>query len=349
LPAASAPSGKEIVKRPFLIAAVFVCVVLIGIGAWNYFTVSRPFIQATTGNENVRAWVHYQYYLNASVLSFDLRETGTSSMMDVFVVFLQSAKVLQAHKFDKVELQYRGHTRFLIDGAYFTQLGSALTFHDPFYTITGRTSPLNPPTTSSFMSNLYRPDGVKAFPEVRRTLARGSGLIGMLSQMTEEANEFGRELDQFHEFHRQWYLEKTSDSRSQPEMSPLQADSFFSNLTLRTLVAACGAGKQPLKEPNSLLGYPFGFFEFENDGSVLMFLLVHVPEEAAQGGATWTNTHRESTATNVERRKARVDYLMLAKLHSLTEGVSVQQYEGQEALKVIKYVPCLAKLAATQP
>ena len=195
-------------RRTLLIVPLFVCFALVGLGAWNYFTVSRP-VALVSGNQLARVWTHYQHYVNPSVLSFDLRTTGGSSMMDVYVVLLHSARALSSHHFQKVELLYHGHLRFILDGLYFKQLGNEYAFQSPFYTITGRTSPLNPPTSSIFTSHLLRPDGAKAFPELTQRVASGGGLVGMLSQMTDESDEFGKALDQFNEFSRVWYLEET--------------------------------------------------------------------------------------------------------------------------------------------
>ena len=178
-------------------------VVLVAIGAWNYWTVSRPVAQVS--GSRIRVWAHYQHYVNASILSFDLREIGQSSMMDVFVVLLQSAEALRSQNFQKVELQHQGNVRFLLDGSYFKQLGNELNYRSPLYTITGCMSPISC-GGRTFLSYLYRPDGTEAFPQSARRFVGGSGLVGMLSQMKEEADQFGSELDKFGEFHKQWYL-----------------------------------------------------------------------------------------------------------------------------------------------
>jgi hypothetical protein len=177
--------------KRLLIVALFVCVVFAVIGAWNYFTVSRP-VALANGNQQIRVWAHYQHYVNASVLSFDLRKTGGGSMMDVFMVFLRSANALASHSFQKVELQYRGNVRFLVEGTYFKQLGSE--GQNPIFTM------------RTFTSHLCRPDGAEVFPGLTRRFVGRSGLIGMLNQMTEDADQYSRELEQFSAFSEQWYL-----------------------------------------------------------------------------------------------------------------------------------------------
>jgi hypothetical protein len=105
------------VRPALLTLASLFCVALIGIGAWNYLTVLRP-VSVANGDHRIQASVHYQHYLNPSVLCFNLKQTQGSSMMDVFFVLLQSAKSLSSLKFDKVELQYRGDLRFILEGEF---------------------------------------------------------------------------------------------------------------------------------------------------------------------------------------------------------------------------------------
>jgi hypothetical protein len=144
-------------KRTPLIIIAFTAVGLICIGGWNYLTVVDP-VESTLAldsrNHGIDVRVHYQNYLNASVLAFDLRSvSGESSMADVFRVFLQSSKALRSHEFQKVELQYRGDVRFLLEGAYFKRLGDEYDIQNPVYTM------------RTFTSHLYRPGGTRAFHE----------------------------------------------------------------------------------------------------------------------------------------------------------------------------------------
>ncbi|HXS94149.1 MAG TPA: hypothetical protein VN736_06050 [Candidatus Limnocylindrales bacterium] len=162
---------------------IIVLMLLVGsIAGWNYITLSKP-VDTTLGqdsrNHGIEVRVHYHNYISPSVLSFDLRSvSGDNSMADVFRVFLQSSKALREHEFEKVELQYRGDVRFFLEGKYFKQLGSEFDFQNPVYTM------------RTFTSHLYRPDGTKAFPEWT------GGWLGVMT----------KELDQFSEFHKQWYL-----------------------------------------------------------------------------------------------------------------------------------------------
>ena len=169
-------------KRTILLLILLVGSAVGSIAAWNYLTLSRP-VDAALGmdsrNSGIEITVHYQSYISPTVLSFDLRSlSGQNSMADVFRVLLQSAKALREHEFQRVELLYRGDVRFLLEGKYFKQLGDEFDVQNPVYTM------------RTFSSHLYRPDGTKAFPEWT------GGWLGVMT----------KEMEQFNEFHKQWYL-----------------------------------------------------------------------------------------------------------------------------------------------
>jgi hypothetical protein len=211
-----------------LTVALLVCGALIAIGAWNYLTVSRP-VAVANGDQRIRASVHYQRYLNPSVLCFNLTETQGSSMMDVFLVFLRSARALNSRKFAKVELQYRGDLRFILDGEYFAQLG--YWNQDPVFLITGRASPIGSQLGAGFTSHIFRIDGTKAFPEVTRTSNFRAGLAGVLSGMTDQADAYGDALDQFRQFYEQWIGERPQSGADTPkpraELPPKQEEEIM--------------------------------------------------------------------------------------------------------------------------
>jgi hypothetical protein len=191
-----------------------ICVALIAISAWNYLTVLRP-VSVANGNHRIQASVHYQHYLNPSVLCFNLKETQGSSMMDVFLLLLQSAKALNSHKFTKVELQYRGDLRFMLDGEYFIELGSDN--QDPVFLITGMASPIGQQSIATFTSHLFRIDGAKAFPEATRTSAFRTGLAGALSDMTDQADAYGDALEQFRQFYELWVADRPQPGADKPK------------------------------------------------------------------------------------------------------------------------------------
>jgi hypothetical protein len=86
--------------------------------------------------------VSLQTRSNQSVLVYDLRAVAlTNSMADVFRVFLQFAQAEKSREFKSVELAFRGHLRFVIDGKYFKQMGEEFGTQNPVYTM--RTFPEN--------------------------------------------------------------------------------------------------------------------------------------------------------------------------------------------------------------
>jgi curved DNA-binding protein CbpA len=67
---------------------------------------------------------HYQYFVVPGVIVYDLRELSVKQTpIDVHTAFLEFAKKVKDKRFSRVELSYRGTTKFQIDGASFQKLG----------------------------------------------------------------------------------------------------------------------------------------------------------------------------------------------------------------------------------
>jgi len=67
---------------------------------------------------------HYQYWVVPGVVIYDLRQVGVrQTPLDVHTAFLEFAKKVKAKRYSRVELSYKGTTKFSIDGASFHQLG----------------------------------------------------------------------------------------------------------------------------------------------------------------------------------------------------------------------------------
>jgi hypothetical protein len=147
--------------------------------------------------------VSVQTRSNQSVLVYDLRAVAlTKSMADVFRVFLQFAQTEKSRQFKSVELAFRGHPRFLIDGKYFKELGEEFGTQNPVYTM------------RTFPENLSKPDGSRAYP------TWNGGLIGVVGKQTED----------FNDFHRQWWMEDVVASAAgaagtNPQLQPVSAPS----------------------------------------------------------------------------------------------------------------------------
>jgi len=71
---------------------------------------------------------HYQYYVVPGVVVYDLRTIGVrQTPIDVHTAFLEFAKKLRDKRYKRVELSYRGTTKFSIDGASFHKIGEEYT------------------------------------------------------------------------------------------------------------------------------------------------------------------------------------------------------------------------------
>ena len=67
---------------------------------------------------------HYQYWVIPGVVVYDLEELSfRQTPIDVHTAFLEFAKKLKAKRYSRVDLSFRGTTKFSIDGASFAKLG----------------------------------------------------------------------------------------------------------------------------------------------------------------------------------------------------------------------------------
>jgi hypothetical protein len=67
---------------------------------------------------------HYQYYVIPGVVVYDLEGLSfRQTPIDVHTAFLEFAKKLKEKRYSRVDLSYKGHTKFSIDGASFARLG----------------------------------------------------------------------------------------------------------------------------------------------------------------------------------------------------------------------------------
>lgn len=146
----------------------------------------REVSAADPRNAGISAWAHLKYGVLPGTLVFDLRGISpTNSMADVFRLLLQYAQTMQFSRFERVELAYRGQTRFVLEGDYFAQLGAEFGEQNPVYTM------------RTFTEHVYAPGGEAAFGTWT------GGLLGVL----------GKQLEDFNEFHRRWYLNDLARER----------------------------------------------------------------------------------------------------------------------------------------
>ena len=99
---------------------------LIGYSA-NVLLLQQPVNDIVRENSALRGMkvsAHYQYWVVPGVVVYDLEELSfRQTPIDVHTAFLEFAKKMKSKRYSRVDLSYRGTTKFSIDGASFTRLG----------------------------------------------------------------------------------------------------------------------------------------------------------------------------------------------------------------------------------
>lgn len=99
---------------------------LIGYSA-NVLLLQQPVNDILRENAALRGMkvsAHYQYWVIPGVVVYDLEELSfRQTPIDVHTAFLEFAKKLKAKRYSRVDLSYRGTTKFSIDGDAFARLG----------------------------------------------------------------------------------------------------------------------------------------------------------------------------------------------------------------------------------
>ncbi|MEO8378185.1 MAG: hypothetical protein ABI779_00850 [Acidobacteriota bacterium] len=103
---------------------------LIGYGA-NVLLLQQPvndILHENSALQGMKVSAHYQYWVIPGVVVYDLEELSMKQTpIDVHTAFLEFAKKMKAKRYSRVDLSYRGTTKFSIDGASFTRLGEEYT------------------------------------------------------------------------------------------------------------------------------------------------------------------------------------------------------------------------------
>lgn len=159
-----------------------VCALVVGVGVWNYVSVTRPVashLSSDPRNAKVSLWAYHQYGVVPSVLVVDLhRVDGEAAALDVLRVLFQSAESLKEAKFERVLLAYKGDAKLMMDGAHFRKIGQEFQTQNPVYTM--RTLP----------ENIHKLDGTAAY---------GTWTGGWLGVMGKQMEDLGK-------FSQDWYL-----------------------------------------------------------------------------------------------------------------------------------------------
>ena len=145
---------------------------LIGYSA-NLLLLQEPvndILRENAAFRGMKVSAHYQYYVIPGVVVYDLEGLSfRQTPIDVHTAFLEFAKKLKEKRYQRVDLSYRGTTKFSIDGASFMKLGQEY-------------------ANRNFEYVLYR---------VPRLFQPAEG--------TKPMPENGSERDTLLEFHRRWY------------------------------------------------------------------------------------------------------------------------------------------------
>lgn len=113
-------------KRKLVFVGTPLIAAIIGYSA-NAILLQQPVNQVLRENSAFRGMevsAHYQYYMVPGVVVYDLRTIGVrQTPIDVHTAFLEFAKRVRDNRYKRVELSYRGTTKFSIDGASFHKIG----------------------------------------------------------------------------------------------------------------------------------------------------------------------------------------------------------------------------------
>lgn len=169
-------------KKLYWILGIIVFMV-VGIYIFNYVTLIQPaanIVDKDSRNKGILYDVHYKLYVIPNTLEFNLKDVSSGkAAADVFRVFLQTASAFKNKNFKTVELQYKGTTKFVLKGDYYSQLGNEYESQNPIY------------LTRTFPENLYTPSEVKAYSQWE------GGLLGVTTKQMED----------FMDFNKKWYIE----------------------------------------------------------------------------------------------------------------------------------------------
>lgn len=99
---------------------------LIGYSA-NLFLLQEPvndILRENSAFHGMKVSAHYQYYVVPGVVVYDLEDLSfRQTPIDVHTAFLEFARELKEKRYSRVDLSYKGTTKFSVDGASFMKIG----------------------------------------------------------------------------------------------------------------------------------------------------------------------------------------------------------------------------------
>ena len=114
-------------KKKLVFVGTPLVAAIIGYSA-NLILVQQPMNQVLKENSafaGMEVSAHYEYWVVPGVVVYDLRQLGVrQTPIDVHTAFLEFAKKMRAKKLERVDLSYKGTTKFSMDGNSFQQVGN---------------------------------------------------------------------------------------------------------------------------------------------------------------------------------------------------------------------------------
>lgn len=93
----------------------------------NFLLLQQPMNEILYANpafQGMSVSAHYDYWIVPGVVVYDLKGLGNENTpLQVHTAFLEYAKAMKDHQFDRVVLRWRGRERFTLDGATFQKAG----------------------------------------------------------------------------------------------------------------------------------------------------------------------------------------------------------------------------------
>jgi len=138
-------------KRLVLVGTPLVAA-LVGYSA-NLFLLQEPVNQVlkeSSAFNGMEVSAHYRYFVVPGVVVYDLRQISTrQTPIDVHTALLEFAKKLKEKRYSRVELSYKGTTKFSIDGDSFRRIGNEYAKKNYDYTLYSFPKLLRPEDGSS--------------------------------------------------------------------------------------------------------------------------------------------------------------------------------------------------------
>jgi hypothetical protein len=167
--------GKSMPKRQ---GRLWLCGIVLVVFTWNAL-VSLPVARAIYDEKGAITVAYRRWLVSPTQIVFDVWSVDSAqSKLSMDRRLFKSAEALQNQSYESVVLAYHGKPMFVMEGAYFQEIGVSRQSRNPIYTI------------RTMQERLRYPNGATAFE------VRSGGWLGVL----------GKQLDDHNEFHDIWWV-----------------------------------------------------------------------------------------------------------------------------------------------